>query len=247
VKAFTGVARVVVVLGLASVLVARGQTDGAPARSSPAPVFAPHSSVPPALRLIFGLFFPKTIQDVSQLKEYLASDEFAGFRRQYGDVYAVDALFDHAMRLSYDNTYEALFICLVATLEHRRFTISIPLLGPVFSLPLASEFEDGFQVRVNALPGQLYPDSPRGRIGDRDKLQHFFGSAFVAHVFESRDASDRVGGMVEWGEQRFVPDRGPDDRDVRANRQGQEFGLRLLDDRSALPSQFMMLHVKEDQ
>jgi hypothetical protein len=45
--------------------------------------------------------------------------------------------------------------------------------------------------------------------------------------------------FVEWGEDRFVVGGSYDDRDVRANWQGQEFGLRLLTDRRAVPSLFL--------
>jgi hypothetical protein len=213
---------------------------------SEAPSFAPRGSVPEVCSFVAGLFFPKLLQDAGRLKEYVTSDEYARLRVQYGDQYAVDAFFDRAMTLCWENTYAALFICLVATIEHRRVSFDLPLLGPLLSLPITSEFEDEFQARVAALPGRLYPDSPGGELQDKDKLQHFFGSAFLAHLFESRDASDRVAGLIEAGERRFVPDRGIDDRDVRANRQGQEFGLALLRDRSLLPSRFLTLHVKED-
>ena len=210
------------------------------------PSFAPRGTVPEVCSFVAGLFFPKLIQDAGRLKEYVTSDEYARLRVQYGDRYAVDALFDRAMTLCWENTYAALFICLLATIEHRRVSFDLPLLGPILSLPLTSEFEDEFQARVAALPGRLYPDSPGGELQDKDKLQHFFGSAFLAHLFESRDASDELGGLVEAGERRFVPDRGIDERDVRANRQGQEFGLALLRDRSLLPSRFLTLHVEED-
>jgi hypothetical protein len=241
-------AAVLLILECLQAHTAQGQEPGPSAvPTTEAPPFPPRASVPEACRLIGGLFFPKMLQDAGQLKEYVTSDAYALVRRQYGDLYAVDALFDRAMTSSWGNVYEALFICLVATMEHRRVTFDVPLLGPILSLPLTSEFEDEFRARVAALPGRLYPDSPDGQLQDKDKLQHFFGSAFLAYVFESRDASERVGELVERGERRFVPDRGPDERDVRANRQGQEFGQALLRDRSVLPSRFLSMHVEEDQ
>ena len=238
-----------IVVSLLCVLTHAAQTqpaiDGRVAAPE-APSFAPRGSVPEVCSFIAGLFFPKLFQDAGSLKEYVTSDEYAQLRVRYGDRYAVDALFDRAMTLCWENTYAALFICLLATIEHRRVSFDLPLLGPIVSLPLTSEFEDEFQARVAALPGRLYPDSPAGELQDKDKLQHFFGSALLAHLFESRDASDQVASLVETGERLFVPDRGIDDRDVRANRQGQEFGLALLRDRSLLPSRFLTLHVEED-
>ncbi len=228
---------------------AHGHEPGQATSQAPAgaPAFAPRASVPKVLQLLGGLFFPKLVQDVSQLKAYLTSDAYALLRRHYGDPYAMDALFDRAMTLSWGNAYEALFISLLSTLEHRRVTFDLPLLGSILSFPLTSEFEDEFRVRVDALPGRLYPDSPDGSFQDKDKLQHFFGSALLVYLSESRDASERMGEFIERGERQFVPDRGIDERDVRANRQGQLFGLALLQDQSVLPSHYLSVYVKEDE
>lgn len=189
--------------------------------------------------------FPKVVQDGYQLKEYVRSEEFASVRAQTGDVNAVDAIFSEAMRLSWNNEYEALFISFVATMDHNKFGVRLPIVGPVLWVPLTSEFEDEFRVRVNALPKELYDDSRTG--GDRDKLQHFFGSAFLAYVFESGETSHRIGEFIEWGEDKVIVDGVLDERDFRANRQGQEFGLRLLDDSSSLPSKFLRLSVVQNK
>jgi hypothetical protein len=151
----------------------------------------------------------------------------------------VDAVFVRARELSWGNLYEALLISALATFDHRRFGVDAPALGPLFWFPLTSEFEEDFQARLKALPSRLYADTPVDPAGDRDKLQHFFGSAFVAAVSESREAAGRVGDFVEWGEERFIVGGINDERDARANRQGQEFGLRILTDGGARPSQFL--------
>jgi hypothetical protein len=184
------------------------------------------------------LVFPKVIQDDALLKEYVRSDEFARLRREAGDLCAVDALFTEAMRLSWNNAYEALFITLLATMDHRRFGVKVPLLGPLLWVPLTAEFPDEFQRRIDALPRRLYDDSPVRGAGDRDKLQHFFGSAFITYLFESRAAAERMGEFIEWGEEQVIVDGSLDERDFRANRQGQQFGLRLLEEKGTLPSAF---------
>lgn len=201
------------------------------------PRFAPRPDVPDLVSFFAPLVLPKVVQDTYRLKEFVRSPEFAEFRSTYGDVYAVDAIFDAAMRFSWNNTYEALFITLTATMDHRRFGVRVPLLGSLLWVPLTSEFEEEFQQRVKALPRLLYHDSPKG--GDRDKLQHFFGSALLAFLFESREAADRVGEFIEWGEDRIIVDGVLDERDFRANRQGQEFGMALLEDREVMPSMFL--------
>jgi hypothetical protein len=195
-------------------------------------------AVPAPISFFAPLVFPKIIQDGVRLKEYITSEEFAAVRRQRGDLRAVDAIFDRATTLAWGNNYEALLIALVATMEHRRFGVKLPLIGALLWAPLTSEFPDEFQQRVRSLPSRLYADTPPGTAGDRDKLQHFFGSAFLTYTFESREVAERFSFFVEWGEERFIVDGAFDERDIRANRQGEEFGLKLLQGGAALPSQF---------
>lgn len=219
-----------------------GASSGARSQESK-PVFSPRQNIPEIVSFFAPLFLPKLLQDGVRLKEYIVSEEFAAFKERYGDRYAVDAIFDEAMRLSWNNIHEALIISCAATMDHRKFGVKLPLLGPLLWVPLSSEFEDEFRLRVHALPRKLYPDTPPGDAGDRDKLQHFFGSAFLSYTFASRSISERIGEFIEWGEEAFVVDGALDERDFRANRQGQEFGLRLLDDEEVLPSSFLMFAI----
>jgi hypothetical protein len=219
------------------------QTDTTMNGGKSVPHFDPRPSIPRAVSFLSPLILPKLAADVTALKEYVVSGEFAAFRRTYGDLCSVDALFDRAMRLSWNNAFEALFITTLATMEHRRFGIRIPLLGPLLWFPLTGEFEDEFHARVRALPSRLYPDTLRGEGNDVDKLQHFFGSAFLTYLFESRETADRIGDFIEWGEDLFIVDGLMDVRDVRANRQGQEFGMQLLNDDTVLPSGYFRIGV----
>ena len=187
----------------------------------------------------FALFlFPKVFADSDMLREYVRDPAFAALRQRFGDLAAVDSLFARARGLSWGNDAEALLIAFAATLDHRRFGVKTPIPGVVLWFPLTSELDDEFDARVCALPLSLYPDTPETPGGDRDKLQHFFGSAAITYICESRDPAARVGDFIEWGEDRFVVDGLLDERDVRANWQGQQFGLRLLSDPSAAPSPF---------
>ena len=204
------------------------------------PEFPPPGNVPEAISFFAPLVIPKTLQDAYQLKDYVCSDEFAVFRRRHGDVISVDAIFHEAMRLSWNNVYEALLISLLVSLEHRRVEFRVPLIGLVIPLPLTPEFEDEFNRRVECLPSKLFPDSPRTPFGDKDKLQHFFGSAFVTYVAESGEGADRLGTFVELGESRYVVGEVIDTRDIRTNRNGQQFGLALLADKQTRPSEFIL-------
>jgi hypothetical protein len=114
--------------------------------------------------------------------------------------------------------------------------IRAPVIGAILWVPLTSEFPDEFSSRVNALPRWLYDDTPPE--GDRDKLQHFFGSALVTLLFESPETAQRIGDFVEWGEEAFILGGVSDERDKRANVNGQRFGMNLLEGLNVRPSVF---------
>ena len=203
------------------------------------PPLPAHVRAPGILRFLSPLLVPKVLQDCYLLREYVRSDELSALRRAYGDPYAVDCVFERAMRLSWDNEYEALLVSAFALMDHRRFGVRLPVAGIVLWFPLTSEFDDEFSARVDSLPSRLYADTPPGREGDRDKLQHFFGSAFLTALTESAASADRVGLFVEWGEELLIVGGVNDARDVRADRQGERFALDLLADPGVRPSRYL--------
>ncbi len=186
-------------------------------------------------------FPPLFIQNGIELKSFIASPIFRSIRQKFGDTRAVDAIYTQAMRLTNNNTAMALLLSSISTFDHRMVGFRVPVF--LLSFPLSNESETEFLQRVNNLPCRLYSDSPESKSGDRDKLQHFFGSAFVAFVFESRGAAERVGEFVEEGEDAVIIDGALDERDIRANRHGQDFGLALLTEYHHLPSEFMKYQI----
>ncbi len=112
---------------------------------------------------------------------------------------------------------------------------------PVFQfyVPLSNESQEEFDLRVSMLPSRLYPDTPPGAAGDHDKLQHFFGSAFLTVAFESESGADRTGVFVEEGEEIFIVGGVNDERDLRADRDGRRFGRALLEDNRLFPSHYL--------
>jgi hypothetical protein len=178
------------------------------------------------------------LRDLDRLREFVRAEEFALIRSHYGDLVAVDKLFAAALELTGNNRHEALLIALFATMNHKDFRIRLAPLRARVWVPLSTEFDDEFQDRLAKLPRHLYLDSPGTRSGDVDKLQHFFGSALLAFALGSPDLAERIGDVVELGEEHFVVDGRFDERDRRANGHGRAFGLSLLTDLSAVPSNF---------
>ncbi|HUL44265.1 MAG TPA: hypothetical protein VLY03_07905 [Bacteroidota bacterium] len=180
---------------------------------------------------------PFFIRNGMELKSFIRSKRFAEIRKQYGDRRSVDAIFVRAMRLTNDNTAVALLLATLSTFDHSLVQMRVPIMS--LCLPLSSESEEDFDRRVKDLPSQLYSDTPPE--GDHDKLQHFFGSAFIALTCESSGSAERVGNFVEVGEDAFIEGGVLDVRDMRANRQGQRFGMALLEDNHQYPSKFLVV------
>jgi hypothetical protein len=189
------------------------------------------------LSCLFTYFPPFFIQHGIELKSFVRSKTFHRLRNVYGDVRALDALFIRAMRMTNNNTAVSLLLATIASFDHRVVGLKIPVFNLYF--PLSDESERDFLRRIKNLPSRLYADTPNDSSGDRDKLQHFLGSAFLTFAFESQDAAMRIGDFVEEGEEAFIVGGVNDDRDLRSDRQGQAFGAALLDDNRRLPSEFL--------
>lgn len=192
---------------------------------------------PSPFSCLLALFPPLLVQHGNELKEFIRSDEFVRLRKEHGDIRAVDAIFVRAMRLTDNNTGVSLLLSAVATFDHDVVGVNVPLLSIVF--PLTSESDEEFRLRRERLPRKIYGDTPAGGAGDRDKLQHFFGSAFLTFTLESPETAGRFGDFVERGEEALIIGGAFDDRDYRANRQGQLFGTALLEDIRRFPSDFL--------
>jgi hypothetical protein len=180
---------------------------------------------------------PLFIVNGVELKNFIRSRTFRKIREDAGDLRAVDAIYVRAMELTGHNTAVSLLLATVATFDHYLVGVKIPLLA--LYLPLSNESYDDYAARVRNLPGSLYADTPAGGRGDRDKLQHFFGSAFVSFAFESEGAANRVGDFIEFGEEVAIVDGVLDSRDKRANWHGRQFGSALLENNKRYPSEFL--------
>jgi hypothetical protein len=187
------------------------------------------------LDFLLPYFPPYLLHFTNELKDFVRSRDFSRIRKESGDVRSIDAIYVRAMDLTGDNAAMALLISCLATFDHDIVGLRVPVLS--IALPLTGESTEEFRQRIRNLPVRLYDDTPPS--GDRDKIQHFFGSAFLSCTFESRDAADRFGEFIEESEDAVIIGGAIDDRDRRANRQGQEFGLALIADNHRYPSEFL--------
>jgi hypothetical protein len=150
------------------------------------------------------------------------------------DLGRLDALFDAALAICHDNVADALLVAALASLPYKRFPAVIPLAGISVTVPVSLESDGQYQQRLRNLPSMLLPDSPAS--GDRDKLPHFFGSAWLQMLLKSAPLACDIGILVEWCEQTFKLEGAADERDLLVNGLGARFADRIMEGRDAAPS-----------
>lgn len=193
--------------------------------------------------LFSDIVTPELIRDTKDIRSYVRDNRFAELLRRCGDLRAIDGIYQKALRVSEFSIARALFLAMMASMEHQHVEVDVPIIGAV-GLPLTFEEDSLFKSRINNLPARIYEDSPSAGIGDRDKLQHFFGSAYIAFVSGSPELARATGNFVEWGEARMIVGGADDARDRRANKQGETFGHDLIFVKTLLPSDYLTLPVK---
>jgi hypothetical protein len=194
------------------------------------------------LRFIGGVFTPDIIKETKQVRAYVRDRRFAELVHRCGDVRAMDYIYLNALKIADHNITRALFLSMIAALDHQNVDLKVPVVGTL-GLPLTFEEDSLFKARYRNLPSRLYVDTPPE--GDKDKLQHFFGSAYIAFASESRELARTSGDLIEWGEAQFVVGGVDDPRDRRSNKQGERFGHDLLTVKNLLPSDYLNLTIEE--
>ncbi len=188
---------------------------------------------------------PQIVIDTKEVRTYVRDVRFRELTKRCGDLRAVDAIYQKALRVAEYNVGRGLLIAMMAVLEHQQIHVRMPIVKSL-QLPLTLEDDSLFAQRVRHLPRAIYSDTPPGEQGDKDKLQHFFASAYLAYASESTDIARGAGNVVEWGEAKFVVGGADDPRDRRANKQGEAFGRDLLVVKNLLPSDYLVLPVREE-
>jgi hypothetical protein len=184
------------------------------------------------------IFTPQIIIDTKHIRQYILDERFQILRNRYGDLRTIDAIYLKSLKIAEYNIARALFLSFMAVLEHRKVEVKIPIVSSL-KVPLTFEKDSIFSARIKHLPTQVYSDSPTIPEGDRDKLQHFFGSAYLSYASEAPDFTRTLGNLIEWGEPVFIVGGTDDPRDKRANKQGESFGRDLLAVMTLLPSDYL--------
>lgn len=181
----------------------------------------------------------KLSEAVHYLSKYIASERFSEIRNNDGDISAVDSLYLEAVKFYENDFSEALLALVFTTVPEKQVPIRIPFIGIKINYPLISADDSTYLRKNENLPCYLFQDTPKKKEGDKDKLAHFFGSAFLSYNTNIFDFTLAIGYFVEAFEESFKVESKMDYRDMKTNELGKNFGNMLKKDKSILPSYFM--------
>lgn len=198
--------------------------------------------------IVIPMFYPTIFPQqsdlskaVNYLSEFIASDYYLELGKQYSDLTLVDSIYVRAIKF-YDNDYqEALLALTFTTIPYRKVPLVIPLIKARIYYPLISASDSISSLKNQNLPGKLFFDTPDNEFGDKDKLAHFFGNAFLGYAENILDLANVFGYFVETFEEDFKAQSKIDYRDMDVNWYGVLFGDMLEINKKILPSQIMTI------
>lgn len=176
--------------------------------------------------------------NVVAVSEYIASDQFLRNTEDADEFTKVDSIWAYTLRRTGGCESDALAAMIFTTLTVNKATMVTPVLKIKLTIPFFSASDSTLQKKNRNLPRSFSADAPSGPGSDVDKLAHFFGSAYLSYNFFIFDLSYFIGLFVEVFEESFKVDSRADNRDVRFNMLGIEFGKALKDNPGVMPSSF---------
>ena len=180
-------------------------------------------------------------KSVNQISDFIASERFIKIRNECNDLASTDSIFNETVKITDGDVSDALLALMFATVPYREVPIQIPILGSWIYYPLISADEKTFLKKNDNLPRYLFFDTPQNDYGDKDKLAHFFGSAFLSYESNIFDLGKLIGYFVEAFEESFNVQSSVDARDLDVNDYGRLFGRLLKENKDLQPSQIFLI------
>lgn len=173
---------------------------------------------------------------VDSITRYVANNDFGN--ESATDFEKLDLIYSFAVKVTNNNKSDALLALSMALVPYRNVPLRFSVLNFSIGIPLIASETNIFEKKNMNLPSKIYLDRPNGQSGDKDKIAHFFGAAFLAYSLNSFEITDFIGYFVEVFEESFGISK-IDKRDLRTNRLGAEFG-KILRKQNVKPSQIIM-------
>lgn len=183
------------------------------------------------------MVLPREMSTAYKLRAWIAAQPPLAPRSRQKDLRRLDAIYLQAVYFADGEAGEALFALAIATLPYHTFPAQIPLTGITITVPVSTEHREIFDKRMAALPGMLFADSPAYL--DRDKLPHFFGTAWLQLTTGNDMLSSLAGEALEVGEALFKLEGSRDPRDIMINNLGMVFAKELRKAHNVLPSDIL--------
>lgn len=177
-------------------------------------------------------------ENVLELSSFIGSEYFGNL--QVNDLYLVDTLFIKALEITNNDISEALLALTFTAIPYQEVPVIFPVFKFRMKIPLVSVNDSIFKRKNLNLPKNLLYDSPKNDFGDKDKIAHFFGNAFLAYNMRIFDFTKFLGIFVEDFEEKFKVESSVDPRDLEVNYLGYLFGKAVRKDKNILPSQIFL-------
>jgi len=175
------------------------------------------------------------------LSEYISSKEFEEIKLASGDNSAVDSIYNRAVNFFNGDKSEALLCLTFTCLPFKEIEIKF-LFNKKITIPLPSPPYSLFQAKLKKLPTKIFFDSPENEFGDKDKLSHFFGNAFLKYNSSFFNLSKFLGIFVEVVERDLFVNGSFDNRDLITNYLGELFGELIKCNKNILPSDVLKIY-----
>jgi hypothetical protein len=178
---------------------------------------------------------------INYISTFISSDYFKELKKTNTDLALADTIYLRMLKYENFDYLNTLFELTFAVIPYNKVHVRIPLINciVVYRLPCAPD--STYRGKNNNLPRRFFFDTPMDNYGDKDKLAHFFGSAYISYAQNFFDLGDLIGYFVEVFEENFEVQDAIDQRDLQTNTLGNLFGEMLTKDKSILPSQVMII------
>ncbi len=180
-------------------------------------------------------------KSINYISKFIASDYFSDLKKTNNDLALVDTIYLRALQFNKNNFSETLFDLTMAVIPYNHVHVRFPLIDAMVDYRLPSAEEDIYNGKNKNLPKWLFFDTPEDSFGDKDKLAHFFGSAFISYSSNFFDLGNLIGYFIEVFEQDFEVQNSIDPRDLQTNILGNIFGQILKDNKKVLPSDVLII------
>ena len=179
---------------------------------------------------------------VNHLSHFIASGKFEELKNKLSDYQQIDILYKEALKESKGDIDNALFTLTFTVIPYDQIPVVTPVFKIPINVPLPHSVDSIFNLKNKNLPNNLFFDTPKNSFGDKDKLAHFFGSAYLSYVSSWFDITQIIGIFVEDFEEKFYIQSSADPRDIRADNLGNMFGKVLKKNKEVLPSQVLAVY-----